>query len=183
MGNFEKAHDFTSLWEGGRVGHVADSGGSAHDGGCLAALHGQEDQGDTGEGNNIEGGIDADESALTPEGAVRSMRRRFWDALSLDNVKPLCAVVMYDTAVNMGADCACRLVQKALGLRADGVWGPVTLAALRTCSDRKTAVAVCHLRRARYHELVNGNGSLKPFLDGWLRRVDSLEKTVEAANG
>lgn len=183
MGNFEKAHEFTSRWEGGRVGHVADFGGSANDGVSPAALREQEDPGDTGEDGDLEGDFDADVSALMSEGGRRRMRRRFWDALSLDDVKPLCAVVMYDTAVNMGTDCACRLVQKALGLRADGVWGPVTLAALRTCSDRKTAVAVCHLRRARYHELVNGNDSLKPFLDGWLRRVDSLEKTVEAANG
>lgn len=176
MGNFEKTHAFTALWEGGRAEHPADPGGTTNYGISLRFLKEQGDEGDI----DGDGDVDADDVlALTPEAAARLMKRHFWDPLRLDELKPFCAAVIYDTAVNMGASCARRLTQKALGLREDGVWGPLTFAALRTCSDRKTAVAVCHLRRARYHELVRKNAELAPFLRGWLRRVDSLEKNVE----
>lgn len=178
MGVFEKAHEFVSRWEGGYVNHAADPGGATKYGISLRFLKSQSlDIGDI----DGDGDIDADDiKALSPEDAARIMRREFWDALGLDNLgKPLCSMVLYDTAVNMGPSYARKLLQKALGVPADGVWGPITRSQIRTCDDRKTAVAMCHIRRARYHELVQKNAALGAFLRGWLRRVDSLEREVE----
>ena len=177
MGNFDTAHAFTARWEGGLIDHPADPGGITHHGISLRFLqHQPEEEADI----DGDGDVDADDvRLLTPAQAARLMRRHFWDPLHLDDVKPLCAMVIYDTAVNMGERYARIMAQKALGLRADALWGPITRAALRTCTDRKTAVAMCHIRRARYHELVGRNPDLIPFLKGWLRRVDALEKTVE----
>ena len=175
MGNFEKAHAFTARWEGGLAEHPADPGGVTKYGVSLRFLRGQSDGDVDGDGD-----IDADDvRALTPEEAARFMRREFWEPLKLDELGPLCAAALYDTAVNMGPACARKLAQKALGLRQDGVWGPATWSALRVCDDRKTALAICHLRRARYHELSEGRPELRAFLRGWLRRVDSLEKSIE----
>lgn len=177
MGNFEKAHDFVSRWEGGYVDNPADPGGATNYGISLRFLKGQGlDIGDI----DGDGDIDADDiRKLTAKDAADIMKREFWDVFPLDNVKPLCSMVLYDTAVNMGAGYARKLLQKALGVPADGKWGPITRSVLRTCDDRKTAVAMCHIRRARYHELVKGNAALGAFLKGWLRRVDSLEREVE----
>ena len=177
MGNFADAHAFTALWEGGFADCSADPGGMTNYGISMRFLQslGLEEGDVDGDGD-----IDADDiRSLTPEHAARLMRRHFWDPMHLDDVKPLCAMVIYDTAVNMGGRYARIMTQKALGLREDAVWGPLTLSALRTCTDRKTAVAMCHIRRARYHELVGNNSDLLPFLHGWLRRVDALEKAVE----
>lgn len=177
MGNFERAHAFTSKWEGGFSDHHADPGGTTNFGISLGFLRAQGlEVGDI----DGDGDIDAEDiRALTGEDAARIMRREFWDALGLDGVKPLCAAVVYDTAVNMGPAFARKMAQKALGVPADGVWGPVTRAAMRTCDDGKTAAAMCHIRRARYHELVQNNAALGAFLKGWLRRVDALEREVE----
>ena len=124
----------------------------------------------------------ADTRALTKKDAPAIMKREFWDSMGLDDLgKPLCAMVLYDAAVNMGAGYARKMAQKALGVTADGIWGQVTKAALRVCDDKKTAVAMCHIRRARYHELVRKNPDLSVFLKGWLRRVDSLEGLIERA--
>ena len=90
-------------------------------------------------------------------------------------------IAMYDTAVNMGVSRAVRLAQKALGVREDGIWGPVTRSALRVCDDRKCAAAMCHLRRAKYCELARAHPELSVFLRGWLRRVEALEEEVETA--
>ena len=178
MGTFEKAHDFVSRWEGGYVDNPADPGGATNFGISLRFLKQQGlDIGDI----DGDGDIDADDIRnLTAKDAAAIMRREFWDGLGLDDLgKPLCAMVLYDTAVNMGPSYARKLLQKALGVPADGEWGQITRSVLRTCDDRKTAVAMCHIRRARYHELVKGNAALGAFLRGWLRRVDSLEREVE----
>ena len=61
--------------------------------------------------------IDEDDiRALTPSLAARVLRRNFWDVFPLDNVQPLCAMVIYDTAVNMGVFYARKMAQQALGL-------------------------------------------------------------------
>ena len=177
MDAFEKAHDFVACWEGGYVDNPADPGGATNYGISLRFLRAQGlDTGDI----DGDGDIDAaDIRALTPEKAKALMRRNFWDVFPLDNVKPLCAMVIYDTAVNMGVPYAKKMAQQALGVAVDGRWGPLTWGALKLCNDRKTAAAMCHIRRARYHELVKGNAALGAFLKGWLRRVDALEREVE----
>ena len=179
MDSFERAHAFTRRWEGGLADHPADPGGLTNHGVSLRFLRGLGTAGGDVDGD---GDVDGEDiRRLTAEDAARLMRRHFWDALGLDEVKPLCAMVVYDTAVNMGPSFARKMAQKALGVAADGVWGPVTRAALRVCDDAKTAAAMCHIRRARCHDMAQGG--LKVFLKGWLRRVDDLEKTVESAAG
>lgn len=177
MGSFDKAQNFVVRWEFGPANHAADSGSAAKFGVSLRLL---KSRGMEVGGMNIDGDIDMNGiRSLPKEEAAKIMKRAFWDALGLDDVKPLCAMVLYDTAVSMGKDCAKRMAQKALGVPADGVWGPVTRSVLRVCDDRKNAAAMCHIRRARYCELVRHDPALKAFLKGWLRRVDALERAVE----
>lgn len=179
MSTFDKAHKFTAKWEGGYVENPNDPGGATKYGISLRFLKQQGlDIGDV----DGDGDIDvADINALTPEATARIMKGEFWDKMGLDDIKPRCAMVVYDTAVNMGPSYARKMAQKALGVTADGIWGQVTKAALRVCDDKKTAIAMCHIRRARYHEIVQKNADLGVFLKGWLRRVDSLEGEVERA--
>lgn len=179
MSTFDKAHKFTAKWEGGYVENQNDPGGATKYGISLRFLKQQDfDIGDI----DGDGDIDvADIKSLSLESAAAIMKREFWDKLGLEDIKPLCAMVVYDTAVNMGPSYARKMAQKALGVTDDGVWGQVTKAALRVCDDKKTAIAMCHIRRARYHELVKKNSKLSEFLKGWLRRVDSLEGEIERA--
>lgn len=107
MGDFAKAHSFTARWEGGFTDHPADPGGVTNHGVSLRFLRGQKEDIDG------DGDIDGDDvRALGAEDAARIMRREFWDPMKLDEVKPLCATVLYDAAVNMGAGCARRMAQK-----------------------------------------------------------------------
>lgn len=179
MDAFEKAHEFTARWEGGYIEHANDPGGATKYGISLRFLKQQGlEVGDI----DGDGDIDADDiKALSLESAAAIMKREFWDKLGLEDIKPLCAMVVYDTAVNMGPSYARKMLQKALGVPADGKWGSITRSAIRICNDKHTAVSMCHIRRAHYHELVKKNAKLSEFLRGWLRRVDSLEGEIERA--
>lgn len=246
---FERAHRFTSRWEGGYVFHPDDPGGATNlgislrflrglgiagcsDAGGRAAPHvrpsssgkpageradavpgiraaraaGRKAAGErirafdfdeeayaalAGDPSALDGDVDGDGrigledvKAIRPFLAAAFLRRHFWDAVPLDGLasrRPLCAQVIYDTAVNMGLRTAVRLAQKAVGARVDGVFGPQTLAAFLRCRDRRTAEAICHLRRGRYAELASATPRLRVFLKGWLDRTDALEAEIAAA--
>lgn len=88
------------------------------------------------------------------------------------------ALVLYDTAVNMGTGKARRLAQQALGVEVDGKWGPKTWKALMSCNGIHTARAILELRRDAYTDLVVENRKLEAFYTGWMRRCTSLEKEL-----
>ena len=181
MNVFLWAHTFVASMEGGYADHPSDPGGATNYGISLRFLRSQGlDRGDI----DGDGGIDADDiKALTPADAMRMMRRSFWEPLELDRVPPACAVVLYDTAVNMGPGYARRMAQQALGVDADGIWGPITWRAFAACDERRCALNMCRLRKKRYRELAGKNPALNTFLCGWLRRVEALEQYIARENG
>ena len=181
MGDFTKAHAFVSRMEGGFVDDPVDPGGITNYGVSLRFLKSQGlDVGDI----DGDGDIDADDiRALTPELAARVLRRVFWDVFPLDIVPDPLAVAVYDTAVNMGIGQASRLTQKALGLEADGCWGPMTWAAIKSCPEPKAAaLAMVELRRERYAALVRNNPALGKFSRGWENRMKALEKEIRSVS-
>ena len=178
--SFDAAHRFVAQWEGGLTDHPSDPGGITNYGVSLRFL---KTQGlDVGDIDN-DGDIDADDiRKLTPEDAKRIFKREFWAASKLDILDfthPLCAFVVYDTSVNMGAGWGKRFLQQAIGgLDVDGIWGPKTWAAIATAPDREVALRMIELRRDRYYYLVERNFSLKCFLKGWLNRINALKQAI-----
>lgn len=176
MSKFSEAHEFVAKWEGGFVNHPSDPGGTTKYGISLRFLKGLgEDVGDIDE----DGDVDADDiRALTPETAAEIMEANFWTPLNLNKVPQKSALVVYDTAVNMGTSFARRMAQRALGIQPDGVWGPLTWEKWRTCNDETTARAMLAIRRARYVELTRENPKFYAFQKGWFNRVSALTSEV-----
>lgn len=181
MGCFEKAHAFVARMEGGFVDDPADPGGTTNYGVSLRFLKSQGLEAGDIDGD---GDIDADDiRALTPERAAGVLRRAFWDVFPLDIVPGPLALAVYDTAVNMGLRQAKKLAQKALDIRADGIWGPLTWGTIRACSDPKAAaLAMVERRRERYAALVRNNPALGKFSRGWENRLKALEKEIRSAS-
>jgi lysozyme family protein len=76
------------------------------------------------------------------------------------------ALPVFDAAVNQGAASILALAQRALGLRADGVLGPATLAAMGSSTDAHTAVFL-RFRTIRYI----ADSEFAEYKDGWLDRL------------
>lgn len=86
---------------------------------------------------------------------------------------PKLAVAVFDAAVNMGVGTAIRLVQKALGVKEDGVIGPVTL---RVLHEKREQILPFFLfeRLSRYQSL----STWGIYRKGWTLRLFRLAMEV-----
>ena len=180
MSIFNQAQAFVEKWEGGYCCDKGDPGGATNHGLSYAFMRElplwESDL-------NDDGVFDVkDIKDATAYDAARIFKRHFWDGNNLDKLEathPLCAWVVYDTSVNMGSGVGRKLLQSSIGgIAVDGIWGPKTYAALSTCDDFQLAVLMLDSRRDRYEYLADHKKVYKRFLQGWLNRVDDLEKQI-----
>ncbi len=86
-------------------------------------------------------------------------------------------LVQFDTAVNMGANRAIRVLQEAVGVAPDGNFG---LRTQQACDEGSLPDAVarhCAIREMLYRRFAQVRGQDR-FLRGWLNRLNDLR--VEA---
>ena len=102
--------------------------------------------------------------------AKRIYRERYWDAMSCDDLPDGLRLVAFDTAVNSGVGQAARWLQRAVGVQADGVIGPVTLKAVAEIG----ADSVCRDILAQRLRLLTALPSWSSFGKGWSRRICDL---------
>lgn len=77
-----------------------------------------------------------------------------------------CKLIYFDMAYNMGNRRAIKLMQKCIGVTADGIIGPVTISKMQNL----TKACLYKQRNGFYHLLVKKNRALGKFLKGWLNR-------------
>jgi lysozyme family protein len=78
---------------------------------------------------------------------------------------------IYDKSVNMGGGAAVKLLQRALCLNDDGVFGPLTLAATNKADPVELRADLKEQATAYYEKIVENDPSQKEFLAGWLARA------------
>lgn len=78
---------------------------------------------------------------------------------------------VFDARVNIGVFGTTRLLQRTLGLAADGIWGPQTDAAVAT-ADVRTAIRVFAENRLAYYKSLP---TFADFGDDWTRRTQQIE--------
>lgn len=92
------------------------------------------------------------------------------------------AVVQFDIAVLFGVGGAVKFLQEALGVTADGIFGPVTAAALQANNNKQTAKKMIEKRIVFHNKRVAENPRQKVFLQGWLNRANQLRDFIENLN-
>jgi lysozyme family protein len=73
----------------------------------------------------------------------------------------------FDEAVNAGPSAATLLLQRALGITADRMWGPQTEAAVKAITNSYAVVSAFTARREAYYRALPG---FKYFGTDWIRR-------------
>lgn len=124
-----------------------------------------------------DGDVDADDiRLLTPEKAVDVYRRAYWNKI-YNQMPRLCAVKVFDLAINMGPKQAHILLQRSLRANTgrpfaeDGIIGKLTL---RASTEAYTPVLLASLRSEAagfYRQLAAQRPASRKYLNGWLNRA------------
>lgn len=148
MINFDAAFDRLIGNEGGYVDNPNDPGG------------------ETNWGISKRQYPDLDIKALTRDQAKAIYQRDYWDKAHASQLCPMMMFQMFDYAVNAGIDAATRTLQRALGVPADGVWGPITTEAAQQQSPTRQIVLFTAAKLQNYTRDPNWQS----FGAGWVNR-------------
>lgn len=84
---------------------------------------------------------------------------------------------LFDTSVNEGAHAALVILQDALGVKPDGIWGAITANAAKNANANAVQrFTIC--RHAAYARLVARRPALARFEKNWLRRTELCGHTA-----
>lgn len=160
--NFDAALKHVLRHEGGYADHPSDPGGATMMGITRATL------------SNWRGReVSKDEvRVLSRTEAGEIYRTKYWSTISGDALPAGLDLVLFDYAVNSGPGRAVRTLQGLLGVAADGLMGPRTIAALEGQAVPALIRDMCQARRNFLRNL----STAPVFGRGWMRRVDSIER-------
>lgn len=124
----------------------------------------------------------SDVRSLSVEQAKLIYRAHYWDAMNCDQLPAGVDYAVFDYGVNSGIGRSVKVLQRLVGVQADGDIGPVTMAAVRGRDAKALAGAICDERLAFLKSLK----TWPVFGNGWGRRVAdvrsySLQLATKAA--
>jgi lysozyme family protein len=99
--------------------------------------------------------------------AKKIAKASYWDVVHADEVPAAVRFDLFDTAYNSGPVQAAKLMQRALGVKDDGVLGPVTLAAMRAADGFRL---MCRFNGERL-DFLNDLPQWPSFSRGWTQRI------------
>jgi lysozyme family protein len=117
-----------------------------------------------------EAGYRGDMRELPVDLAKRIYLERYWRPIRADDLPPGIRYVMFDAAVNSGPAQATLWLQRTLGVKADGVIGPQTLAAAYAHPAEKLRLGLL-AQRLRFMTTLS---NWPAFSRGWARRIADL---------
>lgn len=150
--NFDAAFEVLLKHEGGFVDHPADPGGKTRFGITEAVAR--------------QAGYTGDMRELPMPQAKEIYRTEYWARVRADELPPALRYAVFDAAVNSGNGQSIRWLQRALGVRDDGILGPVTVAAANAANPLSLRSRVVALRLHFLTTLPTWNS----FGRGWTRR-------------
>ncbi|USD31171.1 peptidoglycan-binding protein (plasmid) [Pseudoalteromonas sp. SCSIO 43201] len=165
---FESAFRLLLEFEGGFVDDPDDSGGKTKYGISQNAYP------------------NLDIAALTKAQAKEIYQRDYFEACKAHLMPEKMAVLVFDTAVNMGVRSAIKLLQQAIKTDVDGIIGPNTLRALKQANrvqGDNLFIEYQSLRAKQYAEIIARRPSNGKYAKGWFRRQFKLQQYLSQQVG
>jgi len=159
--NWDKSFEMVLAHEGGFVNNPKDPGGMTNLGVTKAAWEGY-----VGRPVNEEF-----MRALTPDAVKPFYKAMYWDKIKGDQLPAGVDYAAYDLAVNSGTSRAAKYLQEIAGVFADGVIGPKSLEAIKSCDPEQTVDALCDMRL----DFLKRLPTFETFGKGWSRRVAEVK--------
>ncbi len=151
--------------EGGYVNHPADPGGETNFGITKRTA--------------MAYGYTSPMRNMTRADARRIYEKAFYSRYKTWDFPPVLLFQIFDAAVNHGHGNACRMLQRAVGVLDDGVWGDVSQQALNAMSSDDVVVRFIGERLRFYTRLKH----FDTFGRGWINRMAENLYYVAEDNG
>jgi lysozyme family protein len=161
--NFEKCLAKMLAHEGGFVNHPQDPGGMTNLGVTKKVW-------EEWVGHEVD---EKQMRALTPETVAPLYKRKYWDAIRADELVAGVDYCVFDVAVNSGPGRAIKFLQSAVGVTADGGFGPATLSAVKEAE--KDPTRLIELYCAKRLDFLQSLKTFETFGKGWSRRVAEVK--------
>lgn len=166
--NFRPALAAVLVHEGGYSNHPSDPGGPTMKGVIKRVYD---------DYRRAKGASVRDVRKITEAELREIYRKRYWDLIQGDRLPAGIDYAVFDGAVNSGPAQATKWLQRALGIPADGVLGPSTLAAVERAEDHDAIVAGIQSRRLA---MLKALRTWPVFGKGWGRRVEEVRRLALA---
>lgn len=157
--NFLTAFDKLLKHEGGFSDHSADPGGKTRYGVTEAVAR--------------EAGYRGDMRELPLDLAQRIYKDKYWDAMQAEALPADVRYIVFDGAVNSGVTQSAKWLQRACGVKDDGVVGPATIRAANSLASDGLKRRILGQRLRFMATLPNWPA----FGRGWANRIADLLET------
>ena len=168
IGEFERALAKVLVHEGGYVNHPKDPGGATNQGVTQAVYDDYR--------RNL-GSKPQSVKLMSTAERDSIYRGRYWALIKGESLPPGVNYVVFDGAVNSGVAQSAKWLQRAVGVKADGVVGPATLLAVKSYPNHDELIRrICALRLVFLKRLKGW----PTFGKGWTDRVSDVRKVGQA---
>lgn len=170
MANIDKLAPFILRWEGGFVNDPVDKGGATNMGVTIGTWR------SVGYDKDGDGDIDVDDLHLLDKEDVieRVLRPHYWNRWRADEIlNQSVANILVDWVWASGTH-GIKRPQRILGVTADGIVGPKTLAAVNSMDPMELHFRIKNDRIKFIDEICQRDPSQERFRKGWLNRINAL---------
>jgi lysozyme family protein len=165
--NFNASLQHVLKSEGGWSDHPADPGGATMRGVTL----------ETYRRYKMNPHITKDQlRRITDEEVADIYKVGYWDKCRCYDLPSGIDFLVFDMAVNAGVGRSSKLLQETVGVSADGVIGPITIAAANAADTELLIERFSQLKEAFYRSLP----TFGTFGNGWLNRVVSTKAFAQS---
>jgi len=157
-------------WEGGYVNDPADPGGATKGGVTLGTWR------QMGYDKDGDGDIDANDiKLLSPDEIKKVLKKGYWDRWQADKIKNQSIAECLVEWVWGSGKWGIVIPQRLLGLKQDGIVGPMTLKKVNSVDQK---ILYYELQKAKFNyinEIIKVNPQLIKFKKGWINRIDDFK--------
>lgn len=110
---------------------------------------------------------------FSQQDAIAIYQKDYWGRCKCDEMPPGIALLVFNCAVNQGAQTAIKVLQRALGVKDDGILGSITLGALKKLNPVNVIDEFAARQLIHYFD----NDQFDEFGLGWTRRSIRAHRT------
>ena len=175
--NFEQSFNLVIKSEGGFTNDQRDSGNHLPDGrqGCTM-LGCTQVNWEAYVGHQV---TQDDMKKLTKDDVKPLYKKNYWDAVSGDLLPSGLDYAAFDFAINAGSSASRKMVQIAVGVNNDGVFGPATLKAIQN-ADAKDVLARFTAAKIKFYQSLS---NFNVYGKGWLKRCADVQQIANEMIG